>query len=70
VADLLATRIRSARKDADLSREALAAQLGVSLATVVRYETGRTKRISANTLISVAKATRKPLSYFLAEEAA
>lgn len=68
--DLLATKIRSARKEADLSREMLAAELGVSLATVVRLETGRTKRVSTDRLLAVAKATRQPLSYFLGGEAA
>lgn len=66
----LSSRIRQARVDAALSREKLAGELGVSLATVVRYETGRTKRISTETLVRIAKATRQPLSYFLGKAAA
>lgn len=70
MADHLADRIRQARVEAELSRETLAGDLGVSLATVVRYETGRTKRLSADRLIEIAKATGKPLSYFLGKAAA
>lgn len=69
MADALATKIREARVQADLSREGLASSLGVSLVTVVRWETGRTKRISTDTLLGVARATRKPLSFFLKEAA-
>lgn len=70
MADALATRIRAARKTADLSREQLAGSLGVSLATLVRYETGRTERISMRRVQAIAKATNHPLSYFLEETAA
>lgn len=69
MADQLASRIRKAREESGLSREKLAGELGVSLATVVRYETGRTKRISTETLISIAKATGQPLSFFLGKVA-
>lgn len=68
--DPLASKIRQARKDADMSREKLAGELGVSLATVVRLETGRTKQVSAARLVAVAVATKKPLSYFLGPVAA
>lgn len=61
----LPTRIREARKDAGLSREQLAAHLGVSLATVVRMETGRTQRISVESLLKIGEATGKPLAWFL-----
>lgn len=65
MADELATKIRQARVDAGLSREKLAGELGVSLATVVRYETGRTKRIGVRTLSLIAVATGKPVTFFL-----
>jgi transcriptional regulator with XRE-family HTH domain len=65
MADQLAEKIRKARKDADLSREELAAALGVSLVTVVRIETGRTMNVSAVRLLGIAKATKKPLAFFL-----
>lgn len=68
--DSLATKIRTARKDADLTREKLAGELNVSLSTIVRLETGRTQRISAETLMKIAVVTKKPLSYFLGQVAA
>lgn len=70
MADELSKRIAQARGDAGLSREQLAGELGVSLATVVRMETGRTKRVSADRLLEVARVTRKPLSFFLGKAAA
>lgn len=62
--DELAVRIRQARTDAGLSREYLAGKIGVSLATVVRYETGRTHRISIELLSKIAEATNKPIVWF------
>jgi transcriptional regulator with XRE-family HTH domain len=70
VADELASKIREARTDAALSREQVAAALGVSLSTIVRYETGRTTRIATATLLEIAKVTQKPLSFFLGQAAA
>lgn len=63
--DDIAAKVRTARKDAGLSREQLAGHLGVSLSTVVRLETGRTQRITLATLALVAAATNRPLSYFI-----
>lgn len=68
--DPLASKIRQARTEAGMSREGLAGRLGVSLATVIRLETGRTQRISTDTLVGIAKATKKPLSFFLGKVAA
>lgn len=65
MADQLAARIKDARKEAKLSREQVAAALGVSLSTVVRWETGRTKRISLDTLLGIASATGHDLGYFM-----
>lgn len=62
--DELASRIRQARIDAGLSREHLAGKIGVSLATLVRYETGRTHRISIELLLKIARATDKPIVWF------
>jgi transcriptional regulator with XRE-family HTH domain len=70
VGDDLHIRIRQARTAADLSREAIAAELGVSLATIVRMETGRTRRISVESLRVIARVTGKPLGWFLSEMAA
>lgn len=68
--DELATRIRQARHDAGLSREKLAGALDCSLSTIVRYETGRSRQISVQTVVAIAEATGKPLAFFFAEAAA
>lgn len=68
--DDLSLKIRQAREDAQLSQQAMAVAMGVSVSTVVRYESGRTKRITADKLLDVARVTRKPLSYFLGRAAA
>ena len=70
MADALADKIRKARDASGLTREQMAVKLGVSLATVVRLETGRTRRVSTDRLIDIAKATKQPLSYFLGKVAA
>jgi transcriptional regulator with XRE-family HTH domain len=62
--DELAARIRTARKEAGLTREHLAGKIDVSLATVVRYETGRTQNISTVRLSRIAEATGKPIVWF------
>lgn len=63
--DVVASRIREARNDAGLSRETVAYELGVSLATVVRMETGRGKRgVTVDRLSKIAALTGKPLAYF------
>lgn len=64
MADELAIRLRLARTEAGLSRELLAGMIGVSFATLVRYETGRTQRTSLETLAKIAEATDKPLVWF------
>ena len=64
MADELSARIRRARTEAELSREHLAWKIEVSLATLVRYETGRTQRISAARLARIAAATGKPIGWF------
>lgn len=68
--DALAAKIREARTEAKLSREQVAGALGVSLSTVVRYETGRTQRISMETLLAIGRATDQPLSFFIGTKAA
>lgn len=68
--DSLAQKIRAARNEAGLSREKLAGELGVSLVTLVRYETGRSTDITVKKLVGIAQATGKPLSYFLGAEVA
>lgn len=70
MADALSDRILQARKEAQLSREAVAVTLGVSLRTVARWETGETANITATRLAQIAQTTGKPLSFFLHEAAA
>jgi transcriptional regulator with XRE-family HTH domain len=65
VNDELASRIRQARKDAGLSREQLAITLGVSLSTVVRWETGRANSITLERVQSIGQVTGRELSFFL-----
>lgn len=64
MADQLATKIRLARNEANLSREQLAVALGCSLSTIVRHETGRTQRIGTSRLFLIAKTTGKPIAWF------
>jgi transcriptional regulator with XRE-family HTH domain len=65
----LSTRIRRARTEAGLTREQLAVKIGVSMATLVRYETGRTKRLPLVKLDKIAQATGKPVVWFFDKEA-
>ncbi len=69
MADLLGTRIQKARADAGFTQEQFAPMLEVSLRTLTRYEQG-VSDISVEMLIKVAKLTRQPMSFFLAEAAA
>jgi transcriptional regulator with XRE-family HTH domain len=57
-------RIAEARVDADLSWEALAAALGVSLDTLKRYERGETP-VSYLAVCVIAAKTDKPVDWFM-----
>jgi transcriptional regulator with XRE-family HTH domain len=65
----LGKRIRKARDDAKLSREKIAPMVGVSAATILRYETGRTD-ITFERLSRIAQVTNRSMSWFLTEEQA
>lgn len=65
MADELASKIRQARVGASLSREQVAVALGITLSTVVRWETGRTKRIAIESVAALAELTGYPLGFFL-----
>lgn len=69
MADALGTRIREARVEAGLTLERFAPMLGVSLRTLTRYESGESD-LSVEMLISIAKLTNQPLSFFLGKVAA
>lgn len=64
----LGSRIRSARKDAGISPEALAVDLGVSAATIFRIERDATD-VSVKRLGRIAEVTGKPISYFIGQAA-
>ena len=66
----LARRIRQARVEAGLSRELLAVKIGVSMSTLVSYETGRVKRMPLARLDRIAQVTGKPVLWFLDTKAA
>lgn len=70
MAPSLGNRIRTARDAAGLTREEVAARIGVNWRTLARYESGETKRISYETLVEIAVATGKPISYFLPKKRA
>jgi transcriptional regulator with XRE-family HTH domain len=70
VASSIPTRIRSARDDAGLTREQMAPQVGVTLRTLSRWESGETPGISFASLSRIAEVTGKPLAYFVTDEAA
>ncbi|MDP3749288.1 MAG: helix-turn-helix transcriptional regulator [Phenylobacterium sp.] len=61
----LGLRVRARRKEAGLSLEALATDLGIAYQQVQKYETGA-NRISASTLYEIARALRTPVTYFYA----
>jgi len=63
-------RIREARKDAGLTAEQIAPMLGVTMGTVLRWERNEIKRLSYDQLVSIARVTGKPLSYFTEKAAA
>lgn len=60
----IGTRVREARKEANVSPEQLAVALGVSTATVFRIERDDSD-LSVKRLEVIAKTTQKPIAYFL-----
>lgn len=65
---LVAARIRRARRDADLTLDALAETVGSSRHHLIRLEKGN-HRPRIDMLTRIAEATGKPLDFFLVEEA-
>lgn len=57
-----------ARRECNLSQEALARLIGISTRTIVRIE--KDSKTNLGILNKIARATRKPLSYFITEEEA
>ncbi len=60
---VLGTRIQELRMAMGLSRQQLATRINVTHQQLQKYEKG-TNRISAGRLATIAKALRKPISYF------
>ncbi len=65
---LIGSRIRQARRSAELSHDKLAAQVGTSRSHLIKLEKAW-HRPGAVLLASIAEATGKPVEYFLVEEA-
>lgn len=62
-------RIREAREAIGMTREQLAAHFDVTLATAVRWETGRSKHgPSVPTIIKIAELTGRPFAFFVPDE--
>lgn len=64
----LGQRLREARSDAGLTQAALARSLGIKRASVSQWEQGVTQPTTER-LIEVARITKRPLSWFLIEDA-
>lgn len=63
---IIGMRIHELRISMGLSRQQLATRINVTHQQLQKYERG-TNRISAGRLASIAKALRKPVSYFFDE---
>jgi transcriptional regulator with XRE-family HTH domain len=63
---VIGMKIHELRVSMGLSRQQLAAKIYVTHQQLQKYEKG-TNRISAGRLVSIAKALRKPVSYFFDE---
>ncbi len=62
--DSLGTKVRNARREAQIPPEVLAVALGVSVATVFRIERD-VSDISVKRLGQIAEVTGQPISYFI-----
>jgi transcriptional regulator with XRE-family HTH domain len=65
----LADRISDARKDAGLTQADFGRLVGVSRAAISQFEQGRAKP-SLGTLKNMAAVTRRPMAWFMIEDAA
>ena len=63
---VLGRKLRTARTEAGLSQQALAAKLGITFQQIQKYEKGA-NRIAASRLVSIASVLGRPISYFLDE---
>lgn len=61
-------RIRNCRKEADISAEKLAAAIGVSPATIYRYENGDIEKVPGDVLLPISKVLRTTPAYLMGWE--
>lgn len=61
------TRIRIARAEAGLSQQDIGDAVGVTFQMAAKYERG-INRVSASRLEQIAKAVKKPISWFFGDE--
>jgi transcriptional regulator with XRE-family HTH domain len=64
----LGNRIRSARRDANMSQGQLATSLSTTQSAISLYEAGQ-RSVGIDMLLSVARILNRPLHYFLGEDA-
>ena len=69
MANSIGSRIRQAREEVGFTAEQLAPQVGVTMGTLLRWERDE-NAISVKNVMRIAEITGKPLTYFVAEEAA
>lgn len=65
----IGARLRQARKQKDMSQQALGEALGVSFQQIQKYERG-SNRISCSTLVVICRALDLPPSFFLPQDLA
>jgi len=63
---VIGLRVRQARLDIDMSQQKLGDALGLSFQQVQKYEKGM-NRIATSTLVTIATALQRPISYFVDE---
>ena len=63
--NLMGKRIKERRKLANLSQTELGDKIGVTYATISKYESGEIKSIDATILNNIAKYTNTGINYFL-----
>jgi transcriptional regulator with XRE-family HTH domain len=64
----LGSRIRSARRDANMSQGQLATELNTTQSAISLYEAGQ-RSVGIDMLLNVARILNRPLHYFLGEDA-
>ena len=67
VSSLLGQRIRTARRDANMSQGQLATSLSTTQSAISLYEAGQ-RSVGIDMLLNVARILNRPLHYFLGED--